>query len=88
MSSMGHTSNDRDHSGVAYAAWAIAITGLEWFVFPGLGVLLGVTLAMTRYRTAGRFRRWILAALGLVVLALHIVGTFAVSGGTTLHTGP
>ncbi len=88
MSLTGQSSDDRKDAGGVYVAWVVIVAVLEWFVFPGLGVVLGILLAMTRYRTARPARRWGLAAFGMLVLALHVVGVVATSGGTTLHTGP
>jgi hypothetical protein len=69
------------------AAWATGVVLGEWFLLPGLGLVIAVVLAFTRLRGGSRAVRWGMVALGVAVLALHIMGAFVIFQ-TGLQTTP
>ncbi|MGI8522520.1 MAG: hypothetical protein ACR2K3_04300 [Nocardioides sp.] len=56
---------------------AVIVSGL---VVPGLGIVLALVLALTRLRNASPAARWGLVGLGIIVLALQLVGLLTGAG--------
>lgn len=79
MISMGPSMNDatlndqRSIETTEFVLWTAA-TLITGFFVPGLGLILGLVLAFTRFRFVKPRMRWSLVALGAALLVLQIVG--------------
>ncbi|AXT84960.1 hypothetical protein C6I20_07010 [Aeromicrobium sp. A1-2] len=68
-----------------YAVWAVALTAGS-LVLPGLGIVIGAVLALTKMRGAKPLPRWGLLALGVLILAIQLSGITA--GESDGHSSP
>ena len=58
---------------IEFVLWTAA-TLISGFFLPGLGLILGLVLAFTRFRFLKPRMRWSLVALGAAILVLQIGG--------------
>lgn len=64
---------------VELVLWTVA-TLVGAFLVPGLGVVIGLVAALTRWRHLRPAVRWSLVVLGAVVLVVQVVGLASGSG--------
>ena len=77
--------NQRSIGTTEFVLWTAA-TLITGFFVPGLGLILGLVLAFTRFRSVKPRMRWSLVALGAALLVLQIAGL--ASGGSESHLSP
>lgn len=68
-----------------FGLWTAA-TLIAGFLVVGLGFLLGIVLAFTRFRYMRPSARWSLAAVGAALVVLQIIGLLA--GSTESYISP
>jgi len=68
------TANTARISRAEYLLWFMATLFFGLLLVPGGGLILGIVLALTRFKHVSGIMRWSLAILGLLLVAVQLVG--------------
>lgn len=86
MSSSTTTARSGHVTSTERTGWAIAVV-VGGLLLPGLGLVIGLVLAFTRFRGSSGLARWGLVGLGTVLVVVQVVGLVAL-GGTSGSVSP